>query len=203
MRKAFTLAEVLITLGIIGIVAALTMPSLVADYKKKVAITRLKKFYSVHMQSYNMLSVNEDTRPIPTVESIRNPDYAMEMLEYRYKPYVKNLNIAKKNQGAVISFSDGSGVYFRKSGFIADEPDHSENYSFCVDYKKCMELDETKTIEDITDGKNTFVFDTQAASFAWLEDRELIKAYCKNSKTGGCAAIIIMDGWEIKDDYPW
>ena len=36
MKKffAFTLAEVLITLGIIGIVAALTMPSLIANYKK-------------------------------------------------------------------------------------------------------------------------------------------------------------------------
>lgn len=34
-KKAFTLAEVLITLGIIGIVAALTMPSLIANYKKQ------------------------------------------------------------------------------------------------------------------------------------------------------------------------
>ena len=31
-RPAFTLAEVLITLGIIGVVAAMTMPSLVANY---------------------------------------------------------------------------------------------------------------------------------------------------------------------------
>ncbi len=33
--KAFTLAEVLITLGIIGIVASLTMPGLINDYQKK------------------------------------------------------------------------------------------------------------------------------------------------------------------------
>lgn len=32
-KAAFTLAEVLITLGIIGVVAALTLPSLVANYK--------------------------------------------------------------------------------------------------------------------------------------------------------------------------
>lgn len=32
---AFTLAEVLITLGIIGVVAALTMPSLIADKRQK------------------------------------------------------------------------------------------------------------------------------------------------------------------------
>ena len=33
-KRAFTLAEVLITLGIIGIVAALTMPTLIGNYQK-------------------------------------------------------------------------------------------------------------------------------------------------------------------------
>lgn len=33
-KKAFTLAEVLITLGIIGVVAALTMPTVIQNYKK-------------------------------------------------------------------------------------------------------------------------------------------------------------------------
>lgn len=35
-KKAFTLAEVLITLGIIGVVAALTMPALIANHRKTV-----------------------------------------------------------------------------------------------------------------------------------------------------------------------
>ena len=35
VRGGFTLAEVLITLGIIGIVAALTIPTLVANYQNK------------------------------------------------------------------------------------------------------------------------------------------------------------------------
>ncbi len=43
MRKGFTLAEVLITLGIIGIVAALTLPSLIQKYQEKVTLERLKK----------------------------------------------------------------------------------------------------------------------------------------------------------------
>ena len=45
-KIAFTLAEVLITLGIIGVVAALTIPNLIADYKEKVLITQVKKAYS-------------------------------------------------------------------------------------------------------------------------------------------------------------
>lgn len=32
--KGFTLAEVLITLGIIGVVAAMTMPALISNHKK-------------------------------------------------------------------------------------------------------------------------------------------------------------------------
>ena len=34
MNRGFTLAEVLITLGIIGVLAALTVPILTAKYKK-------------------------------------------------------------------------------------------------------------------------------------------------------------------------
>ena len=37
-KSAFTLAEVLITLGIIGVVASLTIPSLIQSYKKKVVM---------------------------------------------------------------------------------------------------------------------------------------------------------------------
>lgn len=44
--KGFTLAEVLITLGIIGIVAAITIPALMKDTQNKENITALKSFYS-------------------------------------------------------------------------------------------------------------------------------------------------------------
>ena len=43
-KYAFTLAEVLITLGIIGVVAALTMPALIGHYKKVQTIAQLKKY---------------------------------------------------------------------------------------------------------------------------------------------------------------
>lgn len=45
-KKAFTLAEVLITLGIIGVVAALTIPSIISHYNKVVMSARNKKFVS-------------------------------------------------------------------------------------------------------------------------------------------------------------
>ena len=46
-KSAFTLAEVLITLGIIGVVAALTLPTVIKNYQKQVTVTRLQKAYSI------------------------------------------------------------------------------------------------------------------------------------------------------------
>ena len=47
MKKAFTLAEVLVTLGIIGVVVALTLPAVIANYRKKEYVSILKQSYSV------------------------------------------------------------------------------------------------------------------------------------------------------------
>lgn len=46
-NKGFTLAEVLITLGVIGIVAAVTLPVLVARYKDKILVNQAKRSYSL------------------------------------------------------------------------------------------------------------------------------------------------------------
>ncbi len=56
--KAFTLAEVLVTLGIIGIVAALTLPSLIENHREKVVVSQLKEFYSIFQQAL-LLSMND------------------------------------------------------------------------------------------------------------------------------------------------
>lgn len=52
LYQAFTLAEVLITLGIIGIVAALTIPTLVSTYQEKVLVTQFQEVYSQLSQAY-------------------------------------------------------------------------------------------------------------------------------------------------------
>lgn len=50
-KYAFTLAEVLITLGIIGVVAAMTLPALVTKYKDKELATRTRKAVSAIQQA--------------------------------------------------------------------------------------------------------------------------------------------------------
>ncbi|MFQ8625497.1 MAG: type II secretion system protein [Candidatus Gastranaerophilaceae bacterium] len=51
-RCAFTLAEVLVTLGIIGVVAAMTMPVLIQNHQEKVTVTRLKSLFRIITSLY-------------------------------------------------------------------------------------------------------------------------------------------------------
>lgn len=74
-NKAFTLAEVLITLGIIGIVAAMTLPVLTAKYEKAETVTRLKRAYSLLNQGLQRAvvdfgEVNDWPDNIPSEELI-------------------------------------------------------------------------------------------------------------------------------------
>ena len=56
IKKAFTLAEVLITLAILGIIAALTLPNLQYNIQKQAMEKQTLKFYS---QMYNAFAVNK------------------------------------------------------------------------------------------------------------------------------------------------
>lgn len=54
---AFTLAETLITLAIIGVVAALTIPSMVSKYQKRVYVTGLQKNYAVLTEAFKAAQI--------------------------------------------------------------------------------------------------------------------------------------------------
>ena len=49
-KTAFTLAEVLITPGVIGVVSAMTLPTVIKNYQKKASI-RVKSAYSQLLQA--------------------------------------------------------------------------------------------------------------------------------------------------------
>lgn len=68
MKKGFTLAEVLVTLGIIGVVAAMTLPSLIANYSKQVYVNQLKKSVSVLEQGFKLALVNDGVDSLEDTE---------------------------------------------------------------------------------------------------------------------------------------
>ena len=89
---AFTLAEVLITLGIIGVVAAMTMPSLIQNYQEKATVTKLKKFYSLVSQAY--VSILNDEGGSDTLQAGDD----LEMME-KFGKYLKYQKTCGRNKG--------------------------------------------------------------------------------------------------------
>lgn len=57
-KMAFTLAEVIITLGIIGIVAEIVVPDVVNNAQKQVAATKLRQAYGILIQATNSISTD-------------------------------------------------------------------------------------------------------------------------------------------------
>lgn len=145
MKKAFTLAEVLITLGIIGVVAALTIPTLVNNYRKKQFETGLKKEYSVLLQALDMYKQDnetplkkEDTDQSPAefknkikpylkilidcgdgirdAKCVRNGYYTQDK-KYTYKTYSGNIANEDLFDDGQIILNDGSHLLFENPGY--------------------------------------------------------------------------------------
>ena len=60
-KSAFTLAEVLITLGIIGVVATMTLPTLNQKLEDQKNMSTLKKTYSILQQATNLAIAEHET----------------------------------------------------------------------------------------------------------------------------------------------
>ncbi len=62
-KAAFTLAETLITLTIIGVIAALTIPTLISKYQKHTYVVGLKKAYSQLQNAFKMIPITQGCSP--------------------------------------------------------------------------------------------------------------------------------------------
>ena len=83
---AFTLAEVLITLGIIGVVAAMTMPSLITAKQEKATISTIKKNYSIFANA--LLMAQNDNGELYTWGITKDAD-GLNLVSSNLKPYLK------------------------------------------------------------------------------------------------------------------
>ena len=115
-KVAFTLAEVLITLGIIGVVASLTLPSVINKYQEKVTVTKVKKAYSTMNNAlFSAISENGevDTWDYPYynagTENVPNTEvFASKILPYL--KILKDCGISQRNCMLDVNYklSDGS-----------------------------------------------------------------------------------------------
>lgn len=213
--RAFTLAEVLVTLGIIGVVAAITMPTLIDNHQKKVAATRLEKFYSMMSQAVYQWVGDTGFIPGTTYNFPENTKYNGKGLEQWYNAnlgkYIKSTSQVSTDSGMFVAFADGSG-------FNAYQTGGNMYFFFCIEAKYCNT--QASSAEGYFDGKRTFLFDFVNGDFYAslpgqqnMSREELLRA-CKygnsdNSEVSSkgrrhtCTRLIQIDGWQIKDDYPW
>jgi len=95
-KAAFTLAEVLITLGIIGVVAAMTIPNLMTNLRNRHIEAILKEDYSILQQM--MVSAN-DNGAVNTPETYNNISVVKNWFDTYFLPYIKTARVCYDENG--------------------------------------------------------------------------------------------------------
>ena len=218
-KAAFTLAEVLITLAIIGVVAAITIPSLVSKYKEMETVVRVKKFYSVFSQVYQMaildngtidcwglndsaLTEDDEGHSINDEASIEQVDKFFKIIQ----PYLKKFEYKKLNMDNTSFYSTERRGYFLPDGTAISavwlQPSSCVNdSSVCGDfyivtdggsifYDKPNPMDTKKKIRD-----NVFAFKLLKNRIEpYGLTQEEFETYCLNKEN-----ITYCTGWVIKN----
>ena len=139
-RYAFTLAEVLITLGIIGVVAALTIPTLIKNYQKQVWVNQLKKTYSTLNEGFKQMVASEGCTTLRCADisddwPITNLDFTKANTKEKFVSTFKleNVYVAGAPENSIynynIKFLSGDEENFRtffivnnRSGLVGTTP---------------------------------------------------------------------------------
>ncbi len=117
-NKAFTLAEVLITLGVIGVVAAMTIPIVFANVKQHEYKTAGKKAFSIINNAVQAVSLEDGMTP---------EEYATatDINKQHYFDNLKNKLIVIKTE----TDAQGNEVIFTNDGFAYHLANPNEIYA--------------------------------------------------------------------------
>ena len=220
-KFGFTLAEVLITLGIIGVVAAMTLPMLISNNNKTEIETRLQRVDSI-LNSVVKLAENDYGEP-KYWENAGSPT----VLKTYFMPYlpgsvfINEVDIgsykvytADGNNSFTLNSGYASGIKL-KTGEIIQIPNGLNQTSGWLQIG--VLLKQNKTGKYIS-GKDYFTFfmdtskgvvDVKPWAEKWgvkscTQNRETLLNQCKTS-TGHsalCLMLIECNGWKIPKDYP-
>lgn len=104
----FTLAEVLITLGIIGVVAALTLPAVINNTEKKERQEALKKAYSTLQQA--LLMYQKDIGELPTQDTFNSSAETFKKAILSYFSGAIDCGKGTENTACMYAYATGSGT---------------------------------------------------------------------------------------------
>lgn len=119
-QKAFTLAETLITLSIIGVVAAMTVPTLMSNSTKQQYVTGLKKAYNLLQQAAALQHATEpDTYQLKISEYLKIEPVKFENQE-KVWVWTKTENIGQTADGMLFFDYDAREISNGTSTFGVD-----------------------------------------------------------------------------------
>ena len=208
MKKinAFTLAEVLITLGIIGIVAAMTLPVLIQKNNNRVVETKLKKFYSSMNQAVRLAEVDYGDRKIWS--SYLTNDSAIIWFDKYFAPYIKITEIDKLDNGQMrVSFPDGGAMVMESTRVWTYFPTGK-----CDLYEQKQNGICSFAFMFDPNGLNTNLLKNKGFGpyiSGWDGNEDSLMNGCKGKSPGAghkgnfCTALIQRNNWTIPDNYPY
>lgn len=225
-KPAFTLAETLITLGIIGVVAAMTIPNLITEHQKRVTVTRLQHAISVMNQSYRLAFDEVGEASPKEIYSMGGEAFVGKY----WSPYLKISNICNKHTDCgyknrkPFRYSNGNkapqAVSTLKDDVIWFQT--IEGFVYAVYYYKQSDTANAGFMYvDITGGSGPNIFGRDVFILARVIDGEkggsimpfgynlstdqVNKSCTKggNNSTNCCAEKIRRAGWQIDKSYPW
>lgn len=198
-NKAFTLAEVLITMTIVGVVAAMTIPTLHYQKVKKEYTAKLKNFYSKMNNAVLDMEMDKGSfRYMALPPQGKGYDWYMENVDpYMGHQYIKNKNVYYKDGSRLTLFYTGAclDVEYDLNG---DKGPNRLGYDmqrflYCFD----------DTGRNHLFGNTQIFFGTYGAGEqAAGTTRAQMIAKCK-SDPAWCTKLLQNDQWEFKDDYPF
>ena len=210
--KSFTLAEVLITLVVIGIIAAITVPVVMANHKKTETAAKLKKFYSTFSNAVRLAEIEQG---VPSYEwDFRNAGYTAFFETYLQKYF--SYTSAGLISGEEFQAGQPRGLYtvYLNDGTIIGFDNNSPSIDNSIPASIDVYVDINGEKNPNILGRDIFHFNINNSGkiknhnvepFSSVDcyecTREDVISECE---TGGyaCSQLIQMDGWEIKDDYP-
>ena len=230
-KKGFTLAETLITLGIIGVVAAMTIPTLMAIYQKKQAATRLKKAFSIIQQTVR-LSQDDNGGLESWDTTLKGTDFFHKYIA-DYVKFTDEYTSKELMSAAPRTLLDGSAYFGTTYGSDNTTSAHftlldgtmiTMNLNSGAEKGLWVGIDVNGLSKPNRIGIDTFLFFLSSEyGLRPLGDPGTPKNWnygtysrtkvgpkgthgnaCAKNKSGyWCAALIIYDGWEMENDYPW
>ena len=163
-RAAFTLAEVLITLGIIGVVAALTLPTLIQNHQKQVYVTQLKKAYSTLGNAFNKMAVDEgvvdwDQTYCAQIYGLwgNGPSPANEELNECFNNLTKQMNVIKKKEfGETVNNADWCGNVCQADNYYVFMTSDGVTINSCAYFDLLVDVNGVKSPN--VEGRDIFAF---------------------------------------------